>query len=307
MIMPVDETNVEELDIDNEDFGGGEEDLFSAIRDLAREDAELDSEDDSEDADIEEETDETDLDDADEEDEEDAEEEDEDSEDDVEEDESTKKVQSKEDNAKFAAQRREQEVQKRVQAELERLKQESPEYKVAQQLSKMYGRPVEQIMQELEEAELQKQAEEEQVPVERLRKERDAIKEAEQLRQELNQVKFQNWQNQINSETTRLLGEYNMLSQEDVDQAVNYILNTAKNVDLPLEDAVFAVHGKKIVQSLGKQQVQNDLAKQSGRVKKTPLAPNNGTPSKSTSLTNEEKYIAKQFGMTVDEYIKFKG
>lgn len=294
---------------DNEDPGSedlsGDEELFNAIKSLV-DSKDEDEEDDSEDADTGSDADDDESeDDEEEQDDEEADEDDEQEEEEVEE--KPAKKQSKEDNAKFAAQRRQRELDAKVQAELERLRNESPEFQLAKQLSEMYGKPADVIMAEMREATLRKQAEESKVPYEVLKKQQEADERAERLEQEINQLRYQSWQTQIKSESTRLQEQYTMLTEEDFDQAVNYILNTAKNVDLPLEDAVFAVHGKKIVEGLSKAKVQDQLATESGRKKKTPLAPTNGKPaSPAKQLTAEEKSIAKAFGMSEADYLKYK-
>lgn len=221
-------------------------------------------------------------------------------------DELDKKVQTPEENARFAQQRREREAQERAQRELDRLKQESPEFKLAKMLSEQSGQSVEEIMERIQEEQLKQQAKVENVPVEVLKKQRETEERANRLEQEISMLKFQNWQTQIKSDGERLMQEYTMLTQEDIQKATDYILHTARNVELPLEDAVFAVHGKKIVEALAKNKVQDELASQSGRKRKTPLAPNNTKPPKVVSLTAEEKIAARAFGMTDEEYIKYK-
>jgi hypothetical protein len=219
----------------------------------------------------------------------------------------TGKKQSKEENARFAKERREKEFNDRLQAEIAKLKQEAPEFKLAQQLSDMTGKPVDQIMTDMRESALQKEAQEAKIPVEVLRKQREAEEKASELERQIHTIRFEQWQSKIQADGEKLQKEFAFLTQEDLDVAKSYILNTAKNVDMPLEDAVYAVHGKKIVQNLAKGKVQDELATQSGRKKKTPLAPNNGKPSKvSGTLTAEEKTIAKAFGMTDEEYLKYK-
>jgi hypothetical protein len=291
-------------DVDDEDNGTseGEAELFAAIRDLAKDDSEDDSLIDDEADDDEAEDDEEESDEEESEDEEEESDDDDDSEDDDEEEEPQGKGQSKEDNAKFAARRRQQELDAKVQEQLKN----SPEYKIAQKLAKQFGKPIDQILTELDDADIQEEAEKRQVTPEQVRRERETIERADRLEQENSQLKFQYWQNQIQQDTTKLLTEYPMLNQLDMDKAVDYILNVAKNVELPLEDAMFAVHGKKITKAMAKQTVQDDLATQSGRKRKTPLVPNNSKSSQSTSLSADEKYIARQFGMTDDEYRKFQ-
>lgn len=280
-----------------------ESELIAAIQKLnSEDDSEEDSKDDDElDTDIEDnEEDEEGLDEADEEDEED------DEQDDTPPD-TGKKKQSKEDNAKFAKERREKEFQARLQQEIAKLKQESPEFKLAKQLSDITGKPVDQIMSEMQETALQKQAEEQKVPVEVLREQQKLKQANQEMERQLNQIRYEQWNSKIKTEGETLQKEFSFLTQEDLDSAKAYILNVAKNVDMPLEDAVYAVHGKKIVQNLAKNKVQDELATQSGRKKKTPLAPNTGKAPKSpVSLTADEKAIAKAFGMTEEEYHKFK-
>lgn len=217
------------------------------------------------------------------------------------------KKQSKEDNAKFAAKRRQEELDKKVQEELDRLKTESPEFKLAKQLSEMYGVPADQLVEQMKEAALKKEAQERNLPIELLRErqaERDRLQSVEN---ELNALRYQQWQGRIESESQTLQTKYPMLEQADMDAAVDYILHTAKNVDLPLEQAVYALHGQKIIESMTTAKVQDKLATDSGRKKRTPLAPNKGTTASSAkSLTAEEKAIAKAFGMSDADYHKYK-
>jgi hypothetical protein len=285
---------------DDEDFTGGEDDLISAIRSLKDEvEDEPESEDEPEDETPEDEP--EDEENEDEDPEEDDELEDEDEEDDE------PKVQSKEDNAKFAAKRRQQELESRVQAELDKLKQESPEFKLAQQLSKQFGKSPEEIMVEMEEEDLKREAEATKIPIERLRQERETADRVNLLESQLNDLRYQAWQTQINSDKQALQTKYPMLTGEDMDNAVDYILTTLKNVEVPLEQAVYSLHGQKIIEALADQKVQENLAKESGRKKKTPLSPNTTKKSqKLIELSADEKYAAKVFGMTDEEYSKYK-
>lgn len=226
--------------------------------------------------------------------------------DEEEEPETEKKVQSKEENAKFAEQRRQKQLQEKIDAEVAKLKQEAPEFALAKELSEMYGVAPDQLIEQIRENRLKEEAKQKNIPLEIL-KEREADRQRlSQVEEELNRVRFEQWENRIQSEASTLQTEFKMLTNDDIDQAVQYILQEVRNVNMPLEQAVYALHGKKIIESLAKDKVQDDLATQSGRKKKTPLAPNNGKPSKVKSLTAEERHIAKQFGMTEDDYLKYK-
>jgi hypothetical protein len=294
------------IEDDNEDYSGGEEDIASAIRDLLNQDQEEDEESEDEEE-SEEETEEDDEEEEEDEELEDEEEEESDDEDEEEDKEPTKKKQSKEENAKFAAKRRQDEIDRQVEARMAELQKQSPEYKLAQRLSEMYGRPVEQIMEEMEEAALQKESKESGVSIERLRKDRETEERANRLEAEINQIKFDAWQATIKSDSEALKKQYPVLTQDELDSAVDYILNTVSNVEMPLEQAVYALHGKKIIEAQAKAKVQDDLATKSGRAKKNALPPNNGKGTKvSAKLTADEAYIAKQFGMTADEYKKYQ-
>lgn len=293
--------NQDEFDVggidEDQDFSGGEDDLLSALKSLKDLEDEDEDEDDSQDDNLDSDEDEDESEDEQTDDSED------DEEDNLDQDQDTKpkkKVQSKEENAKFAAQRREAELQARLQAEMA----QRPEFQLAKQLSEQFGKPVEQIMAELQEAQLRKQAEQQKVPYELLKKQQESDNQVRQLQQEINNMKFQQWKTQVEADKVRLQGEYAVLSSEDLDVAVNYVLEN--NINMKLEDAVYAVHGKKIIDSLAKKQVQDNLAEQSGRKKKTPLAPNNGKPAKVNSLTAQEQAIARAFGMSDADYQKYK-
>lgn len=219
--------------------------------------------------------------------------------------ESEKKVQTPDENAKFAEQRRQQQLEQRVQQELERLKQEAPEFKMAQTLSQMYGKPVDQIFAELQQAALQKQAQEQGVPVEVLKQIQDTTSRSAQLEQQLNQMRFDSWKNRVDSEATTLQSKYPMLSQDDMNQSQEYLLDTLRNPDFPLERAVFALHGEKIATGLREIAKQEALAEISGRGK-SPLPPQGGKPSPTDTLTEQERYAAQAMGVSEEDYLKYK-
>lgn len=303
---PEDEILPEDQNLDNNDDDNeldGESELLAALKSLK----DSDDEDDIDEDDIDESDDDNDDDNADE----DLENEDDlDSDDELDvdndDDDTTKKVQSKEDNAKFAAKRREAELQKRVDAELAKIREEAPEFALAKQLSEMYGIPAEQLVEQMKEANLQKQAEEMKVPVEVLRKQQESDSRADKLEAELNQIRFESWQNKIKSESVKLQEDFKMLSEEDITSAVDYILYEAQNVDMSLEEAVYAKHGKKIIDNLVKDKTQDKLASESGRKRKTPPSPNNGKTVKTATLSKEEQYMAKALGMSDADYLKYK-
>jgi hypothetical protein len=216
-----------------------------------------------------------------------------------------KPAQTAEENAKFAETRRQQQLDERLKQEREKWAQESPEAQIAKMLAQRYNVTPEQMLEQLREQELTSQAEKQGVPVEVLKQIEQERKERERIQQELNQMQFENWKNRVESEKSRIKGEYPMLTDEDMNASVQYMLETMQNPNASLEDVVYAVHGKKIAQSLRDQAKQEALAEISGRAK-SPLAPQGGKPNPTVQLTAEEKYVAKQMGVSEKDYLKYK-
>jgi len=288
----------DEVEVDNELTG--EEELFAALKSL-KDSEYTDEEDDSTDEAFENESDEElpeeDL---------EIDEDEELGEEETDAEKGTKREQSREENARFAAQRRQDAIEKQVQERLESIKQEAPEYKLANQLSELYGVPVEEMITQMQETALQKEADDRNIPIEILRERQADKDELSNVQQQLNQIRYENWQSRITAEGAKLQTDYTMLNQADMDAAVQYILHEAKNVDMPLEQAVYALHGKKIIDGLANAKVQDNLASESGRKKKTPLAPNSGKTQTTGTLTAEESRMAKMFNMSDSEYLKYK-
>jgi hypothetical protein len=215
-------------------------------------------------------------------------------------------TQTPEQNAYYAEQRRQSIVEQRVQQELERLKQQAPEFQMAQMLSQMYGVPVDQLHQQLQEAALQKRAEEQGVPVEIMRQLNAYEQQQFQLQEQLNQMQFESWKNKVDTEGNSMLQQYPMLNEQDILEAQYYLLDTLQNPEIPLQNAVFALHGDKIASSLKELAKQEALAEISGR-KKGGLPPQSmKTNSDENYLTAEERYVAKMMGISEADYIKHK-
>ena len=218
------------------------------------------------------------------------------------EEEPVKKVQSREENARFAEQRRQQQVEQAVQ---DRLRQ-SKEYQTTQLLSEMYGIPQEELYDRLYQSKLEREAEEQNVPVEYLREREQLRQQQQSLQDQLHGLMFQQWQSRIESEKAQLQSQLSMLTKEDLDQAAYYMLNDLKRTDMPLEQAVFALHGSKILGGLKNTAKNEALAEVSGR-KKSPLPVKGGKmQNDSVVLTDEERFIAKKLGLTDKEYAKYK-
>jgi len=209
-----------------------------------------------------------------------------------------KPVQSPEENARFAEQRR--------QRQLQQMLENMPEYQLAKQLSDLYGLTPEQLLEKVKEEQIRKQAKEQNVPVEFLREQMRIKEENMRTHQELLELKVKLWKSEMDRQSADIKKQYPVLSDEDIQQARLYILETLKNPDIPLEQAVFALHGKKIAESIKNLSKQDALAEVSGRKRNSVVNTPTGKSSKAVVLTDEERYFAKQFGMTEEEYAKYK-
>lgn len=208
-----------------------------------------------------------------------------------------KPSQSAEDNAKFAEQRRQKEA-------ADTFKQ-SPEYKLAQTLADANGVSVPEMLQRVEDARLEAEAKKQNVPVDYLKEQQRLATENTQTRQELTMLQFQLWESRVNQETVAVKTEYPFLSDEDVEQAKEYMLTTLKNPEVSMEEVIHMVHGKKIAAGIKEAAKQEALAEMSGR-KKAPLPPQGGKPVPSNGLTAAEKAMAKAMDMSEAEYAKYK-
>lgn len=209
--------------------------------------------------------------------------------------------QSKEQNAYYAEKRRQEQVEKQLQ---ERLRN-SKEYQTTKLISEMYGVPEEDLYDQLYEAKLAKEAQSQNVPVEYLREREQLRQQQQQLQDQLHTIMFQQWQTRMDSEKAQLKSQFNMLSEDDLESASYYMLNDLKRTDLPLENAVFALHGAKILGGLKNTAKNEALAEVSGR-KKSPLPVKGGRTESAVSLSDEERYVAKKLGLTDKEYSKWK-
>jgi hypothetical protein len=211
-------------------------------------------------------------------------------------------VQSKEQNAYYAERRRQEQIDKAVQ---ERLRQ-TKEYQTTQLLSEMYGVPQDELYEQLYEAKLTREAQSQNVPVEYLREREQLRQQQQSLQDQLHTMMFQQWQGRVENEKAQLKSQFAMLTDSDLDSAAYYMLNDLKRTDLPLENAVFALHGAKILGGLKNTAKNEALAEVSGR-KKSPLPVKGGKSQNDTvSLNDEERYIAKKLGLTDKEYSKWK-
>jgi phage I-like protein len=209
-----------------------------------------------------------------------------------------KKVQTPEENAKFAEERRQRQLREQL--------EQSSEFKLAKQLADLYGTTPEVMLQQVQQAALQREAEKSGVSVEYLQRQKEQDAKIQQLEQQLYQSQFDSWQRRVDSEASTIQKDFPMLSQEDIDAAKVHLLQVLQNPDAPLEDAVYALHGKKIIQASRDLAKQEALAEISGR-KASPVTPGTGSKSSTADgLTAEERAMARNMGISEADYLKYK-
>lgn len=216
-----------------------------------------------------------------------------------------KPVQTPEENAKFAEQRRQKQIEDRAeQLAQERLKQ-APEFQVAQKLSEIYGRPVSEILEGLEQARLERLAEQQQVSVESLQAQEATNRDIETAQAKLVQTQFEMWKMRVNSEATAIQQQYPSLTPDEVEAAKAYMLETLGNPDLPLDQAVNALYGTKIREA-EREAMKQELLAELGNRKPSPIPPQGGKPAPASVLTDDEKYVARKMGLTEADYLRYK-
>lgn len=212
-----------------------------------------------------------------------------------------KPEQSAEENAKFAEMRRQKQAEERAQAALK----DTPEYKLAQSLADMYGVDVPTMLQRIEDAKIAKQAETQGKTVEQVKAENAEKQRVQALEDEVYTLKFQAWSQSKALEIADLKTKYPMLSDDDFEEAKTYMLGTLRDPIGSISRAVFALHGEKILSAQADQAKTEALAEVSGR-KKGPMAPQGRAPSATETLSEQERYFAKQMGISEADYLKYK-
>jgi len=230
------------------------------------------------------------------------------------EDNTQKRVQTPEENAHFAEQRRQREA-----AIAEKALKNSQEYQIIQTLAQMSGKTPEQMMQELRmaqvQAELQRQnpgitPEQAQLAAPQVIAERQRAEQAEARLRETEeadiQLKFQQWESRMALETNTIKTNHPYITDEEITQARGYMLTVLKNPNVPLEQALYALHGPKILEEQKKLMRTEALAEISGRKGKGPLPPQGGSKSDTEVLTADERFAAKMLGISEKDYLKNK-
>lgn len=215
-----------------------------------------------------------------------------------------KKSQTPEENRKFAEQRRQQEFDKRLQEELDKRLNENKELQSAKLLQEQFGLDLPTILENLNYQRMVEQSQQTGIPIEVLQQQAQLQQKSEYSDQRLAELEFKLWQSEIRSEAVEVQKDYPMLTTEDMQQAVTYMTETLGTTSIPLKQAVMAVHGDKIMESLRTQARNEVLAEKSGR--KTPLQPQGGKSPSTPTLTDDERFIAKQLGVSEEDYLKYK-
>jgi hypothetical protein len=217
-------------------------------------------------------------------------------------------TQTPEENAFYAEQRRQQQEAQRkaeLDQQLQERMQQAPEYQVAQLLASQYGMPVDQMLQQLQDSQLEQQAQQQGVPVEFLRQQQETQRQMETLQSQLKQMEFENWMAKQEAEAVQIKQDYPFLTEAEINEARHFMLNDLKTTAMPLSQAVFAKHQAKITSHLKEQAKQEALAEISGR-KSNGTAPNVSQSSPESQLSLEERAMAKALGISEKDYLKYK-
>lgn len=210
------------------------------------------------------------------------------------------KTQTPEENRKFAEQRRQQELEKRVQEELSK----NPELQAAKLLQDQYGLDLNTILQEVQLEQLKEQSQQTGIPLEVLQRQSQLEQQTTASNQRLAELEFKLWQSEVRLEAQDVQKDYPMLTADDMQAAVTYMVDTLGTTNIPLKNVVMAVHGDKIMESLRTQARNEVLAEKSGR--KTPLQPQGGKSPSTPTISEEERYVAKMMGVSEEDYLKYK-
>jgi hypothetical protein len=213
-----------------------------------------------------------------------------------------KKVQTPEENRKFAEQRRQQELERRVQEELNKRLQESPEMQLAKTMAEQFGVTPQEMLKQIQLGQLQEQNPD--VPVEQLQQQMEKDQQTTQMQEQLAEAQFKLWQLEVKQEASQLQKQFPVLTDDDLQATMDYMLGTLGTTNIPLKQAVMAVHGEKILEYQTTQARNEILAEKSGR--KSSIAPQGVKSSPAPTLSADEKQIAKLMGISEEDYLKYK-
>lgn len=218
--------------------------------------------------------------------------------------------QSKEERARNAERRRQHEA-----SIAQKALENSTEYRAMQALARLSGKSPEQLWQDIYEAQIAQEMQQQygqELPPETVRQvayERQlsyqAQQQQEQVQEQLTQVQFEQWQGRMANEKQAILTAHPYLNDADVDAARDYMLQVIQNPNVPLEQAVYALHGTKILTGQQEKLRTELLAEMSGR-KNTPLPRQGGATPPAEVLSADERFVAKMLGISEEDYLKHK-
>lgn len=219
-----------------------------------------------------------------------------------------KQAQTPEQNAYFAEMRRQQQAAQR-EAEMRQALQNSPEYQISQLLQNQYNMPPEQILWQLQQAQLNQEAEARGVTPQQIQWERQQYQtmQAQQQLMETQQMAMQMQQfiDRMERESYQVLQQFPHLTPDDLSEAVIWgQMNNA--VHLPLDVLVRTRHADKLYTVQQESARQEALAQVSGRVNNGVQPPKGKAQSSAKPLTSQEAYFAEKFGIKPEEYQKWK-
>lgn len=226
-----------------------------------------------------------------------------------------KPAQTAEQNAYYAQMRREQQAAQRD-AEMRQALQNSPDYQISQLLQQQYGMPPEQILWQLQQAQVHQEAEARGVSPQQIqweRQQQQTMTDQQQYMQvqqqylEMQQtaMNMQTLLDRFARESQPILQQYPHLTPDDLTDAVIWgQMNNA--VHLPLEVMVRSRHADKLYSVQQESAKQEALAQVSGRAATSPQPPRGKAQPGANALTAEEAHFAQMFGMTPERYNKWR-
>jgi hypothetical protein len=222
-----------------------------------------------------------------------------------------KKVQTPEENAHYAELRRQQEAAQRqaeMQRQLDMMRQQMPETQIAQILSQQYGVTPQEMLYRLRENQLEQEAEQLGVTPQQLRYQRqqeEAIRQQQEaMAQQQQYMQMQGVLTRLQREGMEVQQKYPMLTPDDLTEAVIFGYEH-QSLHLPLEHLVRAKHAEKLYAADQQAARQQALAQVSGRMGQNIIPPTGKAPT-TTTLTEAERFYARKFGMSDEEYAKWK-
>lgn len=207
-----------------------------------------------------------------------------------------------ETNARNAQRRRDNEAYK--QRIVDEYRQKAPEVQLAEQLAQMYGTDVNTLLAKAQEAQVAQLAKQQGIPVQVMQQQMALQQQIAEMQQRNLQYEYREWERDVVNQFSQLKKDYPVLTDDDLNEAKEYAFTQLRNVELPMEQVVMALHGRKIMESSRKSEYNNALAEASGRMNQ-PTVTGQAPQNIDSGLTDAQKAAAKALGLSEADYKKW--